>query len=81
MKNSLEMGGHSTRFVPTTPISQKHYFFKNGLENLINIENFKIFFCIFIGLFDGILHVLILSVVEEAGTKITGNMYLSLIHI
>ena len=55
--------------VSKLPIFQKHCFFKNGPKNLAKVENFNFFFCIlskhFIGLFNGILHVLILWVVPE----------------
>ena len=54
--------------VSKLPIFQKRCFFKNGPKNVTKVEKF-IFFSIlsnhFIGLFNGILHVLILRVVSE----------------
>ena len=55
--------------VSKLPIFQKHCFFKNGPKNVTKVEKFNFFVCVlsnhFIGLFNGILHVLILWVVSE----------------
>ena len=57
MKNECKLGGHGPRFMPATPIFQKHCFFKNGLKMLTKVENFNFFFAflvkIFIGHFNG----------------------------
>ena len=60
----LKVTPQKSSFVSKLPIFQKHEFFKNGPKNLPKSEKFKIFFAfmvpIFIGLSNGILHVLVL---------------------
>ena len=64
--------------MPATPIFPKHWFFKKGPKNQQILKNSKFFFCIsggnFIGLFNGILFVFILSVVVDT-QKETSQLY------
>ena len=66
MKSEYTMIGHGPYFMPATLIFQKHCFFKKGPKKLTKISNFV---CTlgshFIGLFNGILHVLILLVIPK----------------
>ena len=67
-RNFAESFIQNSSFVLKLPIFQKHNFFKNSPKNLPKAEKL-IFFCIhgnyFIGLFNGILHDLLLLVYPE----------------
>ena len=59
------MGGHGPCLIHTTTIFQKHYFFENGPKTKQKLKIQKKTFAFLIGLFNGILHVLIFRVVAE----------------
>ena len=72
-ENEAILDGHGNCLMPATPIFQKHCFFKKCPKNLTNFGKFEnlfgISFCNFIGLFNGISFILILSMVWAVQTK------------
>ncbi len=84
-ENGPILDGCGNRLMPATPIFQKHCFFKKCPKNVKNFGKFKIFFCIsgfnFIGLFNDISFVFILSVLFDVQSDLclakTGVVYLS----
>ena len=64
MKNECKISGHGPRFMPATPIFQKHNFFKN-VPTVENLKKNFIFDNHLIGLLSGILNVYIPLVYPE----------------